>query len=340
MVSWQAGIDTTLTTMAQLLKSRGYNTAGFVSHVVLKKASGLASGFDTYDDSVLDVGHPHKVSTAVKLTDLAIEYIQGVEKPFFVWIHYFDPHYRYLTHEEYRGFGDSTIDRYDQEIAHTDRRIARLLRAVHAKGEIDNTAIIFTSDHGEEFGERDGSGHRTLYDEVLRVPFVIRLPGGASGVDDRPVEQVDVLPTIYGLLGMERPDLPGHDLLAPKTDDDRWLYSERQFPPLWSQQSVRNSRFKLMVVEDVDTALIAKSMIPNLPKIRIDVQNVIAGIYLFDLVADPGETKNIYSESHQDGRDLLVSLVEYMESGSPVESPRIEVDEETLKKLRSLGYIQ
>lgn len=340
MVSWESAIDTTLTTMAQMLKSRGYNTGGFVSHIVLKRAFGLATGFDTYDDSVLNVGHPHKVSTAYPLTNLALEYIESVEEPYFVWIHYFDPHFDYLIHERYEAFGESATDRYDQEIAATDRQIDRLVRAIHARGDIDDTVIIFTSDHGEEFGERGGVYHRTLYDEVLRVPFVIRAPGLAPAVDDRPVEQIDVLPTVYGLLGIKDDRLPGRDMLSPAAGDDRAVYAERQHPPLWAQQSVRNSRFKLIVVEDVDTTLIAEAMIPNLPQIREDVQNVIPGTYLFDLVNDPGETYNIYSDDHEEGRNLLVNLVEYLESGAPVQSPRVEMDEETLEKLRSLGYIQ
>ncbi len=339
-VGWESDIDESMTTMAQLLKSHGYSTAAFVSHVVLKKGTGLSSGFDTYDDSVLDAGHPHKVSTAAILTDLAIGHLRGMNEPFFLWIHYFDPHFDYVPHRNYLQFGDTETDRYDQEISYTDEHIGRLVRALHDEGSLDDTAIIFTSDHGEEFGEHGGAYHRTLYEEVLRVPFIVRAPGLAPRTDDRRVEQVDFLPTVYGLLGITAPELPGRDVLAPAERDGRWLYFERQHPQLWNQHGVFDGRHKLIVVEAVDTSLIAESMRHGLPKIRREVQNVIPGIYLYDLVADPGETTNLYTEDHALGRALLARLVEYMESGSPVETPRIEVDEKTLKKLRSLGYIQ
>jgi arylsulfatase A-like enzyme len=340
MVSWKSVLSESLTTMAEVLHDRGYDTGAFVSHLVFRKERGLAAGFDTYDATVLDVGHPHKVSTAYELTKRAIAFIEQAHEPYFVWIHYFDPHFDYLVHEHFRSFGTRPVDRYDQEVAAVDREIDRLIRAIHARGEIDNTAIIFTSDHGEEFGERGGRYHRTLYDEILRVPLLVRAPGHPVGEDDRPVEQIDLLPTVYGLLGMAADELPGHDLLSPRYEGERVIYAERQFPPLWAQQSVRNDRYKLTIVEEVDTTRIDEDMIEGLPKVRAEVRNVIPGIYLFDLAADPEERNNIYSDDNDEGRALLAALLEYMESTAVVVSPEIEMDEDTIDKLRSLGYIQ
>ncbi|MEJ2723005.1 MAG: sulfatase, partial [bacterium] len=224
-------VDPTLPTLAGILRGQGYDTRAYVSHVILKPEYGLADGFKSYDYSVLNVGHPHDVSTAEPLTDNVINDLSSIEEPFFIWVHYFDPHFAYLTHGPWASFGDTDIDRYDQEIAHTDYHIGRLLAALGRRGLDDNTVVIFTSDHGEEFGEHGGHYHYTLHPEVLLTPLVVKAPMLEPAENHAAVEQIDFLPTVLGLLGIDAGvDLPGRNVFADP-DTTGPIFFERDRPP-------------------------------------------------------------------------------------------------------------
>ena len=322
-------------TLAGILRGEGYDTRAYVSHLILKPEYGFADGFKSYDYSVLNVGHPHDVATAKPLTDLAIEDLAEIEKPFFIWIHYFDPHFTYLKHGEWASFGEAAIERYDQEIAHTDMHIGRLLGELKKRGLYDNTIIVFTSDHGEEFGEHGGQYHYTFYEETLRTPLVIKAPGLEPGWIKTIVEQIDCLPTILDLLGLPvGDDLPGRNLFSD-TPRSGPVFFERDRPPPWVQRGILDGNDKLFVIELVDTAKIAVKSRGSYSR----VLNVEPGIFMFDLASDPGETHNLYTESNPRAKELLGLLAGHFAGpGPPVHE--VEVDEELNKKLRSLGYIR
>jgi arylsulfatase A-like enzyme len=327
-------VDVSLPTLAGILRREGYDTRGYVSHLILTPQYGIAGGFQSYDFSVLGAGHPHDVSTGRQLTDLVIAELKDIEKPYFLWVHYFDPHFQYLPHATWRSFGASDLDRYDQEIAFTDSQISRLLSHLKRHRLYDNTIIVFTSDHGEEFGEHGGKYHYTLYEEVMRAPLIINAPFIEPGVDSSIVEQTDLLPTIMTMLGLEEDDtLPGRNLLIPNTRE-RPVFMERDRPPPFNQRGVIKGNYKLTVVELADTASIPrKSRGTYAP-----VVNVEPGIYMYDIAADPGETRNIYSEDNPKARELLVILAEHF-AGKKRPLHEVEVDEKLRKKLRSLGYL-
>jgi len=328
-------MDLSHRTLADMVRAEGYDTRGYVSHVILKPSYGFAEGFRHYDFSVLNVGHPHDVATARQLTDLVVRDLDEVTKPYFIWVHYFDPHFEYLKHSKWQHFGNSPIDRYDQEIAHTDEQIARLISELKRKGLFDNTIVVFTSDHGEEFGEHDAEYHYTLHEEVMRVPLVIAGPGVAPGTDDTPTRQVDILPTLLGLLGIERPtDLPGRDILSP-TDESLPIFMERDRPPPYNQRGVIMDGYKLIAIEQADTASIPVGSRGT----HVAITNVHPGIYLYDLSADPGEKNNIYSDSHPKAKELLQLMTDHY-SGNEKPLRPVELDENLREKLRSLGYIR
>jgi arylsulfatase A-like enzyme len=330
-------MDPALPTLAGKLRRLGYDTKGYVSHVILQPRYGLADGFKSYDYSVLSVGHPHDVATAGPLTDIVLDELGSVEPPFFLWVHYFDPHFEYLSHQQWQEWGDRDIDRYDQEIAHTDNHIARLLGMISKKKWLDNTIIIFTSDHGEEFAEHDARFHYTLYEEVMRVPLIIKAPDLAPRVVDDPVEQIDIMPTLLSLLpsGLDAAeDLPGRDVLA-SVEQPRPIFFERDRPPPYNQRGVLLGNYKLFVIEEADTA--------NIPitsrGTHVPITNVYPGIYMYDLAQDPGEKNNIYSEDSADGKKLLVMVAEHFSvKHRPVHE--VDIDETLRRKLRSLGYIR
>jgi len=329
-------VDAKLPSLAGILKREGYDTRAYVSHVILTPRYGLADGFKSYDYSVLDVGHPHDVATAEQLTDLVIRDLSSIEKPFFIWVHYFDPHFEYLAHGPWASFGKRDIDRYDQEIAHTDHHIGRLLDALKRRGLADKTILVFNSDHGEEFDEHDGKYHYTLYEEVLRTPLVINAPFLEPEKIDTAVEQIDFLPTVLGLLDIDpgAGEFPGRDVFESH-DDGGPLFFERDRPPPWVQRGVIQGDHKLVVVELADTTKVPLTSRGTFSPVK----NVHPGIYMYDLANDPGETENLYSESNPKAKELLALLAGHFAAEGP-SVHNVEVDEELKKKLRSLGYIK
>jgi len=322
-------LEASIPTLATMLRDHGYDTYGFVSHVMLTPTYGMGEGFSHFDFSVLNVGDPHEVTTAQQLTELAHTGMRGVKEPYFLWVHYFDPHFKYIDHDQFH-FGDNDIDRYDSEIAFTDYYIDDLLKVV----DHGNTVIIFTADHGEEFGEHKSVYHYTLHGEVMRVPLIIKGPGIKPRTDDEPAEQTDFVPTILKLAGMEAPaGLPGHDLLAPR-DANAPQFIERDRPPQWRQRGVIRGQQKLIVIEDADTTQIP----PASRNEEIVVHNVVPGIYLFDTAKDPGEHNNLFTPSDSTSLRLLALVTEHF-SKAPAHGPPVKIDQQLLEKLKSLGYI-
>lgn len=326
-------LDVSLPTLAGILRRQGYDTQGYVSHVMLTPTYGLGDGFATFDFSVLEVGDPHDVATARELTDLALKGLGGAKKPYFLWVHYFDPHFEYLSHPAFESFGNTDIDRYDGEIAHTDYYISKLLRGLPDK---DNTVIVFTSDHGEEFGEHGGQYHYTLYDEVMRVPLVVKAPSVEPGVNETTAEQIDLFPTMLSLLGVDPPEgLPGRDLFAAAPPEDRPVFIERERPPPYRQIGVVKDGFKLVFVEMADSNEIP----PASRHTQIDVQNVHPGTYMYDLSKDAGEIHNIYDETNPKALELLGLMTTHF-STRKYQETQVEIDDKLLEKLRSLGYVR
>jgi arylsulfatase A-like enzyme len=333
---FRLAIDSGTPTLAELLKHQGYTTKAYVSHFMLNEGNGFARGFDVFDVSVIAKGSPHNSSSSKEITDLALAGIRDAQSPYFIWAHYFDPHFEYLVQPAFSLFGTSEGDLYDQEIAFTDLHIGRLLDEL----EDDNTIVIFTADHGEEFGEHSGSYHYTLHDEVMRTPFIIKAPmlrADERGVDVETgvVEQTDIVPTLLALLGIEAdPKLPGRDLLKA-AEPGRPAFFERDRPPPWRQRGVRVGDRMLFVVDEYPMESIPRSKRGT----HVPVLNVKPGTYLYDLASDPEERINLYDENDAKSLELLgLVAAHFQDSRSP--TSEIELDEKTREKLRALGYIE
>ncbi len=205
------GIQEKNLTIAEVLKAQGFTTGAILNYWYFDKVRKMNQGFDHYDNqnkrlhrSVKGEG-PSKTSgsSSKEQTDKALQYIDehGQER-FFLWVHYYDPHYDYEEHEGVPSFGSSKIDAYDHEIAFTDKHIGRLLDNLKSKGLDDKTIVVLTGDHGEGFGEHgiDLHGYH-LYAAQTKVPFIIKVPGVAPSVVEMPAAHVDVLPTLANLAG-------------------------------------------------------------------------------------------------------------------------------------------
>jgi arylsulfatase A-like enzyme len=241
-------------TLAERLRALGLTTSAVVSHAYFE-GWGLEQGFVRWK-----AAHPKArdltFSSAKRVTELAIEEISALRNNrFFLWVHYFDPHARYVPHEEEKIFGDTPRDRYDGEIAHVDRYLGVLFNALASMDLAERTAIFITSDHGEEFVDEHGGSDHTwaVYNSSTRVPLIIYLPAVRPLVSHIPVSMLDLMPTLVHLGGGGArlgPDIEGISLIpavlgtAP-VPKERPVFAEAHHPrPL---RSVILNGYKLIV---------------------------------------------------------------------------------------------
>ena len=225
-----------LVTLAEILRDRGYTTGAAVASTVLSAGpTGIGQGFDHYHD----VGAESR-RDADAVTDDALAFLSATDgRPFFLWVHYYDPHMPYdappdIVKSYYEGdprdpahgpplpgsFGDVTdpayaVAQYRAEITAMDREVGRLLDAVDARGE---AILCFTADHGESLTEHQiFYNHEGLFPTTVIVPWIVAGPGvDASITVNDPVETVDVAPTLLALLGVEAPSwMRGKARLGP-----------------------------------------------------------------------------------------------------------------------------
>jgi choline-sulfatase len=222
-------VDEDMTLLAERFKAGGYSTAAFVSAYVLHSRWGIAQGHDTYDDQFDYAGIERRPLTDVErpagpVVDAALGWITKVrrDRPFYLWVHLFDPHHPYEPPAEYR---DRAPTPYAGEVMYADAQIGRLLDALDALDLRRNTLIVYTSDHGESLGEHGEPTHGIfLYGATMDVPLIIAPPPGAAvGSPAVPLagqrvgglaRLVDITPTVLDFVGAPVPDgLDGASLL-------------------------------------------------------------------------------------------------------------------------------
>ena len=323
-------------TIATLLKSKGYETAAFVSAEVLDTRRGLNRGFDTYSSPfrrrmgwnkplVVDPGELRRPAEKVVQDALAwmSKQPRGRDKPFFLWIHFYDPH---LPYDPPPRFLAMLPNPYDAEIAHADEGMGKFLTYLKKQGLYDSTLIVAASDHGESFGEHGEQAHGYfIYDTTLLVPFIIKPPAG-SGVIPRhintPVRTIDVAPTMLQILGFpSAPSMQGVGLLSlmlgkTTTSPSSVAYCETYYPNEfgWSAlRALRNARFKYI----------------DAPKPE-----------LYNLVADPREVHNLYGTQRAAALELKSQFENMVTRITPKQlSPRPPVAAGDIEALASLGYV-
>jgi arylsulfatase A-like enzyme len=199
--------------LAERLHAAGYRTAGAASHFLFNRALGWIDGFDRFIMTGVDGSQGSGIDwrhSSRPIADTAIRLLgepELVSGPFFIWVHFLDPHKQYLEHPGYSTFGDDPRALYDGEIAFTDHHIGRVLDALAASPAAGRTVVIFTGDHGEAFGEHGFYFHgREIWDEVVRVPLVIHVPGVKPRTVARRTSNVDLAPTVLDLAGLAEDD--------------------------------------------------------------------------------------------------------------------------------------
>ena len=182
-------LDEKVTTLAEMLKQKGYCTGAVISAFVLDSRFGLDQGFDLYHDDLTKgmqySAHMFRERAAELSNEPATKWLrENADGPFFLWVHYFDPHAVYLPPEPFRSqYAD---DLYDGEIAYVDAQIGVLLEQLDELGVRQKTLVIYTADHGEGLGEHGEQTHSLLvYDATLHVPLVISCPRAPAAGEGR-----------------------------------------------------------------------------------------------------------------------------------------------------------
>jgi arylsulfatase A-like enzyme len=352
-------------TLAEHLTANGYETAAVVASFVMNEKFGFAQGFTFYDDdfkaSTATIhrrywkGQPDVIDQdAVETTRKAIHWLKkkrSGQNPFFLFVHYFDPHAPYVPPEPFASqFAppgrqpaelDQITGRYDGEIAFTDREIGRLFEALKETGLEENTLVLVTSDHGEGLGQHDHLGHSiNIYEEAVRVPLLFRWPDRiAKGcVFTAPVEQVDLAPTMLDLIGVKADgfSFQGRSLAAAlRGDDDASLDGDR--PVYLYREYYENRPMKLYSGRQV----LLKG---GKSGIRVGKWKYIEGKEektreLFDLEADPQEQINLTSTHSQKAGELASQLEAWEDVHRRKESLKDTISEKDLERLKALGYV-
>jgi arylsulfatase A-like enzyme len=242
-------LDAAHPTLAQMLHDRGFRTAAFVASSVLASDRGVARGFDTYRDtrktsdagSSLDTRRPGN-----EVVDEALTWLTGHEdRPFFAWVHLYDAHAPYRPPEPFRS--RYAADPYEGGLAFADSQVNRLIEWLESQHQLDRTLVIVAGDHGEALGDHGELEHGMfLYESVMHVPLVMRVPGVAPRRIDGITSLVDVLPTVLGLLGLPAGAGDGLDLSRAirrgEEPSDRVIYSESLYPRRFGWAALRAVR--------------------------------------------------------------------------------------------------
>lgn len=294
--------------LPELLQSRGYETIAVLSEFsafTAREDAGFERGFSRYDVStkLSYRGGTMWGFPAAEQVDKALGHLERARRPFFLWLHLFEPHYAYEQPPGAPRFGGDEQARYDAEIWHADAQVGRLIAGLRALGVWEKTVFLATGDHGEAFGEHDERFHgSSLFEPQLRTAALLRIPGMPGKRVDMSVGLSDLAPTIARVLGDRESfeQLRGRSL-AP-------LFHHRRLP--------EDDNVLLAESFSVDDGHAYQAAVISYPLKLIYVESG-RRFSLFDLRADPGERRPI--EPHTDGRaaPLMTELVGYLERARP-----------------------
>jgi arylsulfatase A-like enzyme len=341
-------------TLGEALRAGGYRTGAFVANHLLGGRFGFDQGFDVWNPAPQTLyGAP-----AADLVRAALAWVDTAPRPFFLYVHTMEPHSPYTPSEEdlrpfalqgYRGATDTrallrlgqlgSLDpeglrflrsRYQGEVRQNDRAFGALLDGLKARGQAETTAVVFTADHGEEFLEHGGTEHaKTLYQELVRLPLVARVPGGRRGARERtPAQQIDLMPTLLSLAGLPGGALPGRDLTSTLTGE-----TPAELPPLLFSEE-RFAVVDKLSIRAGDLKLIRNNDGPALWRAGSHLE-------LYDLAGDPAEKVNLVS-SRPIAVAFLERRLEAFRNAQPGvgAAPSVALSAQEKEQLRALGYVQ
>ena len=305
-------------TLAEVLKGQGYRSAASVSAFVTTASWNLDQGFDAYFDDVRrSAGSRWEFERpANEVVDDLVGWLPEGEKPFFAWAHFYDAHTPYIAHPE---TGLESL--YDGEIAFVDMELGRLVKAAREQAGEAGLVVIVVADHGEAFGEHGEHGHGLfVFDSTMRIPF-IAVPAKPleTGVQiDQAVSNVDVTPTILGLLGVEGlKGLDGRDLSAAAQG------SLPELGPVYMESEVVAQRFGFH--PEIGLAQGTYKLLDT-PSAR-----------LFDMAMTPVEEVNVLDEHPDEAAALRAFHAQVRDAR--VSSDAANMGAEVYEQLAALGYV-
>jgi arylsulfatase A-like enzyme len=336
------------TTVFEALSAHGFTVLGITGNAFVSGSYGLTRGFDSLRYT------SGRADEVAELAERALDEWGGGDLALFV--HFMDPHDPFTPPESfenrfarpYAGLLDGknfdafdpqtatpqdrahVVGLYDAEIAYTDQQIGALLAKLSARGLLAGAVIGYTADHGEELLDH-GSWHHggTLYEEVLHVPFAVRVPGAAPRRVTQPVSLLDFGPTILSALGVDRPaSFQGRSLLP--------LVHGGSVPaePIYSETELTADRSHVVSVREGNFKYVLHVPRDHKAELRVLKEE------LFDLASDPGERS---SRPPSDEAERLRRLALAYLSGArreAAQSSPVTLDAVTMERLRALGYVR
>jgi arylsulfatase len=359
-------------TLVGAMRAAGYRTALFSAHPIVTRILGDTHLFDTVAGNrtgIVARGEEQTFDPSSIVSALSSWLDQGSASPFLAYVHLLPPHHPYAAPDEYkRLFASETapgawqgdypfreiarderekgemapppldewVNRYDASLRWGDWGVGQLAKLLRDRKLLDKTVLIVTADHGEAFGEHGYIYHDFgVYDELLHIPLVIRLPGGsAHGRIQALTQTVDLAPTILDLLGMDASgSIQGHSLLPLITGDTRQIHQAVFARAAGSPRSylVRNQDWALILYEGA--------------KLRA----------LYDLRTDPRETRNVIDKQPKSAAQMVDAFGEFAmtQTARPLQFvdasyrslPRTKLrqgslDDEMRRDLKALGYLR
>ena len=348
-VTAESSMPADVPTLAGLLSAHGFASAAFVNAIFMAESFGFSQGFDTYE--LLPEDQSAR-GAASKISNRALAWLEEQrERRIFLFVHYFDAHSDYRSLPRFERMLDARRNRvdgtteqllevirgelelrpddiealehlYDAGIRQLDHDLGRFFAELAARGWLEDSLVVVTSDHGEEFMEHGRVLHtRSHYDELLRVPLLFHAPTLPRGVRiAAPVSLVDVAPTVSGLLGVPFP--AGSD--------------GRDLRPLWeSPESPRSDRLIFTEGGPSHKHDSYRSARDRRHKLWIDLKTGQRELY--DWREDPGEKRDILSERPEVAERLgaAIEARSARQRGTPAS---LELSPETEERLRRLGY--
>jgi arylsulfatase A-like enzyme/thioredoxin-like negative regulator of GroEL len=327
------------TTLAEVLRGRGFATGAAIGGFPLVRSSGIAQGFDFFDDHITIGLEDYKGERikglkpsyfeerpAARVNDAILPWLRDhTRRPFFAWVHYWDPHHPHIPPPPFSDLYHN--DPYQGEIAYADQNLGVLLETLKASGAYDSTLVVVCGDHGEGRGEHNEETHSMLaYNTTLHVPLILRVPGEPGGrrVAAR-VGTVDVMPTILDFLGVP----------APTGIQGRSLVSLMRARDGGRQDS---------------TSYYAETLSPRLSYGWGELRVLFEGPYkyihgprqeLYDLVRDPGEDHDLAAElpAEKQRMERILGAFVARNAGAATGDAVHETDHATRERMAALGYL-
>lgn len=310
-------------TMAEYLQAHGYQTFGVADNLNICPEMGFAQGFSKF--------RWFHNEGAARVNSTAIAWgLEKLNSPYFLYLHYMDPHQPYLKHAPWYADGgserDNILNAYDSEISYVDEKIKELFERF---GWRDNALVVVLSDHGEEFWEHGDQGHGlTLYREVIQVPYFFFHRGITTSRAPDPVSTLSLLPTIASLAGLPRRTQWQGEAVFSSND--------------WAGQKQKTASFQQLLRHPEHHRPPIESVVMNDEHLIASYSKKGGTNYeLYNLASDPDEKQQRLDPGTPPPEPLRQQLdqLKSLSHSDLAEEVEVPADPETLKQLESLGYI-